>query len=295
MSGGFDQTQNISINGLRLAVAERGNAAPLLLIHGGVSDLRTWSDMQERLSGKFRTLAYSRRYARPNQAIAPDADDPMDPHVEDAVQLLQALEAAPAHIVGHSWGGFIALLLAIRHPDLVRRLILIEPPVLTLLTPVPPPTLHLLRLALRFPRMALAIAHLGATGFAPAERAIRRGNDPAAIAAFGRGVLGRRYFDTLSPERLQQVRDNFAPDRAQILGSGFPQLTKAEVQSVTAPVLLLGGADSPAVFKHLNNYLAGLLPRAQHRRISGASHIVHEDAPEQTAKEILRFLGEETS
>ncbi|WDR02705.1 alpha/beta hydrolase [Devosia algicola] len=128
---------------------------------------------------------------------------------------------------------------------------------------------------------------------APAEKAFRRGDDRAAIEAFGCGVLGEKRFKALSKQRYEQVWENRAPDRAQMLGVGFPPLSDQEVARVTQPVLLLSGAESPAIFIRLNQHLLHLLPDASHQTVPNASHLLHEDAPEAFQSAVAVFLAAE--
>ena len=176
-------------------------------------------------------IAYSRRYARPNQDIEPDADDQMLPHVDDLVALLRVMGAAPAHLVGHSFGAFICLLTAIRHPQLVRTLVLQEPPVLSLFMSVPPRPTELLRL-LRRPRTALTILSFAAKTAVPAQKDFQRGDDDAAMQKFAYGLLGKDTYERLPPERKQQARENLSALRAQVLGAGFPPLSEQDVRGV---------------------------------------------------------------
>lgn len=287
----LDDAPRVSANAVSLACHQHGSGAPLVLVHGGVSDLRTWSGQIAAFGDLYRTIAYSRRYALPNEPIAEGSDDQMQPHVDDLLALLEGLEAAPAHVVGHSWGGFIALLLAMQHQQAVRSLTLIEPPVLTLFVDMPPGPGPLLRLLLRRPRLAAAIVKLGAGAMMPAQKAFGRGDDAAAIAAFGKGVLGPAAFGRLSAARKEQVWQNRAPERAQMLGAGYPPLLADEVRRVTVPALLLGGAQSPPVFRHLSAALHELLPNSEVETIPGASHLVHEDAPEAFNRAVLAFLA----
>ena len=81
---------------------------------------------------------------------------------------IELLGAVPAHIVGHSWGGLIALILATQKPALYRSLTLIEAPSVSLHLQIPPKPLPLLRLLLSNPKLGLSIAKLGAGAFAPA-------------------------------------------------------------------------------------------------------------------------------
>jgi pimeloyl-ACP methyl ester carboxylesterase len=112
----FEGVRTVAVNGVELAYREEGQGEPVVLVHESASDLRTWGQQLPAIGASYRTVAYSRRYARPNDAIPEGADDPMLPHVDDLVALVQRLDAAPAHLVGHSWGGFVCLLAAIRHP-----------------------------------------------------------------------------------------------------------------------------------------------------------------------------------
>jgi pimeloyl-ACP methyl ester carboxylesterase len=99
---------------------ERGFGAPLVLVHGSASDRRTWGAQLEAFAARFRVIAYSRRYHWPNAPIPEGADYSMSEHVDDLRDLLDRLGAAPAHLVGHSYGAFVCLLLAAREPERVR-------------------------------------------------------------------------------------------------------------------------------------------------------------------------------
>ncbi|HSN83050.1 MAG TPA: hypothetical protein VLS88_10765, partial [Polyangiales bacterium] len=83
MDDAFDRAWTVFVRGASLAYRERGHGEPVVLVHGSASDMRTWSHQLPALSASYRAVAYSRRYARPNEDIPPGADDPMDAHVED--------------------------------------------------------------------------------------------------------------------------------------------------------------------------------------------------------------------
>ena len=287
----FEGVRTVAVNGVELAYREEGRGEPVVLVHGSASDLRTWGQQFPAIGASYRTVAYSRRYARPNEAIPEGADDPMLPHVDDLVALVQRLDAAPAHLVGHSWGGFVCLLAAIRHPELVRSLVLMEPPVLSLFVSTPPRPVELLRTLFRRPRTAAAIVRFGISAVGPAEKAYRLGDDEAGFEAFARGVLGTEAFDRLSPERRAQAWDNVAVDKAQLLGEGFPHLSDAEVRGVAAPTLLMHAERSPQFLRLLTDGLEELLPNVGRIEVPEASHIMHEDNPRVVNEAILAFLG----
>jgi len=282
--------RRLDVNGAALAYRERGQGESVVFVHGSASDMRTWNHQLPVVGATHRAIVYSRRYARPNDPIPEGADDLMLPHVDDLVALMEAAEAKPAHLVGHSWGGFVSLLTAIRYPEAVRSLVLMEPPVLSLFVSTPPRPLELLRTLFRRPRTAVAIVKFGATAASPAMKAYRRGDDEAGFETFARGVLGSEAFERLSPERKAQAWDNVAVDKAQLLGEGFPPLGDDEVRGVTAPTLLIQGEESPAFLHRLTDRLEELLPNVQRTVVPGASHIMHEDNPQAVNDAILDFL-----
>ena len=290
MTGGFGGVLRAEVNGVRLAYREHGRGEPVVFVHGSASDMRTWKHQLQGIGASHRAIVYSRRYARPNEPIPEGADDPMLPHVDDLVSFLRQVDAVPAHLVGHSWGGFVSLLAAIRHPEAVRSLVLMEPPVLSLFVSTPPRPSELLRMLLRRPRTAIAIMRFGITAAEPAAKAYRRGDDEAGFEVFARGVLGREAFEGLSSERRAQAWDNVAVDKAQLLGQGFPPLSDEQVRGVAVPTLLLHGERSPGLFRLLADRLEELLPNARRVEVPGASHIMHEDNPQVVNEAIAGFL-----
>ncbi len=293
MTRAFESVKTASIDGTTLAYEENGNGAPVVFVHGTASDLRTWKYQIPSIGGSYRAIAYSRRYARPNDDIKPGVDDQMHPHVDDLVAFLKTIDATPAHLVGSSWGAFICLLTAIRYPEAVRSLVLEEPPAPTLfVSRTPPPPFELLRLLVRRPRSALALVKFGAQTVGPAEKAFRRGDDETAVSTFGRGVLGEKSFRRLPDDRKQQMRENVATARAQLLGAGFPPLEDNDVRGVRVPTLLATGERSPSIFLRITDRLQELLPNVERVTIPGASHLMHEENADETNRAILRFLAQ---
>jgi pimeloyl-ACP methyl ester carboxylesterase len=296
MRGGeVSAVESVAVDGTTLAYRERGGGEPVVFVHGSASDLRSWDQQLPAIGTSYRAIAYSRRYARPNEDIEPDADDQMLPHVDDLVSLLRAIHATPAHLVGHSWGAFICLLTAIRHPQLVRSLVLQEPPVLSLFVSTPPRPKELLPLFIRRPRTAVSILKFGAGTVAPAQRAFRRGDDDAAMRIFAYGVLGKDTYERLSEERRQQARENLNALRAQLLGAGFPPLSDDDVRRVRIPTLLMTGERSPAFLLRLTDRLQELLPDVERIEIAGASHAMQEENAGAVNEAIRRFLAHQAS
>ncbi|MDC1198899.1 alpha/beta hydrolase [bacterium] len=288
----LDAARSVEVNGTALATFEKGEGDPLVFVHGSASDLRTWNNQIEAFSQRYRTVVYSRRYHAPNAPIPADASDPIETHLNDLACLIGAIDAGPAHVVGHSWGGLVSLLAARQAPELFRSLVLIEPPAISMHVSIPPKPTQLISLLFSAPRLALAILKFGASVVGPSEKAFRRGDDRLAVEKFARGVLGDRYFEALSEERYAQVWENRGPDRALALYHGFPDLMGENFPHVGVPVLLIGGCDSPPLFRLLIESLKDRLPDARVRLIEKASHVVHEDAPVALNAAIQEFLDD---
>ena len=82
-STAFGATKTATVNGTTLAYREEGEGEPVVFVHGGESDLRTWEQQLPAVGRSYRAITYSRRFARPNEDIDLEAEDPWLPHVDD--------------------------------------------------------------------------------------------------------------------------------------------------------------------------------------------------------------------
>ena len=260
----------------------------MVLVHGSTSDYRTWQDQINDFNNHFRTITYSRRYHWPNEKIPEGADYRMSEHVNDLEILLQKLDAVPAHLIGHSYGAFLCLLLAIKNPSLIQTMVLAEPPVITLFVSNTPKPLELLTLFLKRPLTAIAILKLGMKGIEPAKKAAKRDDIEEVSRLMGRAILGEEFYNQLSESRREQVRVNTI--KAELLGSGFAPLRPEELREIDIPTLLVNGEKSPNVFHHLSDRLEELLSHTKRVQIPNASHIMHEDNTEAYNKKVMSFL-----
>jgi pimeloyl-ACP methyl ester carboxylesterase len=281
----------LEINGAFLEALDEGDGEPLVLVHGSASDHRTWRAQRSAFADRFRVLTYSRRYHWPNEPIPEGVDYSMPEQVQDLVAVLEAVAAAPAHLVGHSYGAFLSLLAAIARPDLVRSLVLAEPPVLTLYVSNRPRHVEIVRLLLARPRTAVAILRFGVKGVAPATRAMRRGDTERGIRIFAEAVFGPGGYDRLSSCHASQVRDNATNIQAELLGPGFAPLDAEDVRHVDKPTLLVTGECTIPLFRYLTAGLGELLPDSEHAVIPAARHLMHEDDPDAYNATVLHFLA----
>lgn len=279
----------MKINGYSIEYREQGEGQPVVLVHGSNSDYRSMQLQQDVFSQQYRTIAYSRRYHWPNDPIAPNSDYSMPEQLEDLEGVLTALDAAPAHLVGHSYGAVLCLLLTMQKPELVRSLVLAEAPVYRLFISNTPKPLEILKLLVTRPRTAVAIVKFGATGLGPATALAEKGDMVAATQTFGTAVLGPEFYNRLSAERREQVQANAI--QSEFTGSGMVALNEQKIHNISQPTLLISGKRSPALFHRLTDRLEELLPNSERIEIRNASHIMHEDNPTAYNDAVLSFLA----
>ncbi|TFD53983.1 alpha/beta hydrolase [Cryobacterium frigoriphilum] len=121
---GRPRTGWYDVNDCRLYVEIRGEG-PALLISGAASDdAEMFRPIAERLVG-FTVVTFDPRGTRRSSRSGWPCDSAQ--HADDAGDLLRALHLVPAHVFGASAGGIVAVQLALRHPDLVGRVLVCEP------------------------------------------------------------------------------------------------------------------------------------------------------------------------
>jgi len=284
--------QQISIRGAKLAYKDTGKGENLVLVHANISDIRSWDFVAPMLASEFRVIAYSRRYAWPNDEIADGIADPWEDQAVDLAEMIEKLGIAPAHVLGNSTGATVALLLAKRRPDLVKTLILEEPPLTSLFLPTTPPSLiDVAKLLWFHPWSFLPIMYFGAAVIGPTANAFKKGDDETALKVFSQGVIGPNFDERLSQERRKQMRDNVKPHKALLCYGKLPIFLDADVESIQMPVLVVTGKETSTAHRHINQRLVVLLPDVEEVEIQGASHLVHEDQPEEVVGAVIQFVS----
>jgi len=280
-----------TVNGVDLAFIEKGQGAPVLFVHGGVGDYRAWEQQMDAFSAGYRAVAVSCRGSWPNPKLRPDESLTLGTFVEDVTQFIQALDAGPVHLVGHSSpGGFASLLLAAQHPDLLRTLVLLEPPAFPLLgLDIPPRPAQLIKLLIRHPRAGIGFMKFGAKGMRPAIRAFERGDDAQGLRLFMAANTSEAVVNGIPEAMFQRFVDNVGPLKAQIK-AGFPPFGAADAKAITVPTLLVSGAESPAHIQAVTDRLAALVPNADRLTITGATHNMFNSHPAEFNAGVLRFL-----
>jgi len=114
----------VKINDITIYYEIHGEGEPLVLIAGLSTDITPYLRIIGELAQKYRVIAFDNRGA--GRSDKPDIPYSIEMMADDTAGLLNALHIEQAHILGISMGGRIAADLTLRHPELVRSLILVS-------------------------------------------------------------------------------------------------------------------------------------------------------------------------
>lgn len=249
-------------NGVSLYYEEHGAGEPILCIHGTGSSAAFWVDATHELARHGRTIVYDRRGFARSECPEPFVTN-VHQHTDDAAALIDALGAAPAIVIGRSYGGNVALDLALRYPDRVRALALLEGG---------PETLS--ESAMQW------VADLEQELFAAAEEDIT-----TVAETLIRGVAGDGAWEGF-PEQARQIFTDNGPAIVAELRGGILDVSVEQLGSIAQPTLLVAGKDSLPAFSEVTTVMAEAMPRAKVEWIEGG-HIINPAHPA-----VLGFVDE---
>lgn len=264
--------KHVNANGWDFAYVEKGRGVPILLVHGSLSDFNMWSAQMDALARNHRVIALSRRYHWPTVLKEDPKDYTLQLHTNDLAAFIRALNLGPVHLVGQSYGGFICAHVAKDHPELIRTLTLIEPPIFSLLPPRPEP-----------PPFITAALSLFA-----------KGEDVSAVKSFISVVHGPGSFERFPPEIQKHMLLNAREMRAELRmppDRHLPAFTCDDARRIKAPMLLVKGAKSPDFLHAILDQLHTCVPSSSEIEIPNASHGVQFENPQAFNDALLQFLA----
>lgn len=270
------QPSSVLIAGRKLAYDEVSPANPadskgaILLLTGLASKRLGWVRQIEVFGREYRTIAMDHRDTGDSDQVAEDygtAD-----LADDAAALLHALGIAHAHVVGISLGGFAALQFALRHADMLDKLVLVStsaggsahvPPsaeIVALLTPAPGMEVG--------ERAKNTYSRIMGSEFVAAHP-----EDLERIAETA------RYRPQSAAAYTRQLRATLAHDVVDLLGH------------ITAPTLVIHGDLDPLVPPQNGAYLAAHISGAKHIVYHGVGHIPIVERADEFNHDVLAFLA----
>lgn len=269
--------RQIRANGADLSYVEQGQGTPVVFVHGAVGDHRYWEPQREAFAKAHRYLSYSFRY----HGAAPWLDDgkgyTTETHAADLAAFIKALGSGPVHLVGLSYGGVLAAMVALEHPSLVRSLTLAEPGLFSVLAETSDG------------KMALDEWMKGSQ---PMVAAIKAGDLKLATRRLTTLVTGApaEEFDKL-PAGFRQVLLDNARTLPLLLAAPPVTLTCEMLRGIKVPTLLVRGARTPNIFVVTNRTVGQCIAGSRLVVIPDASHAMSYDNPEAFNREVLRFLA----
>jgi pimeloyl-ACP methyl ester carboxylesterase len=221
-----------------------GAGTPVVMLHSSLSSKSQWTALGEQLASRFRVIALDLCGYGDNALPATGASFTLDEEVRLVMDRLDHLGEAHSrvHLVGHSYGGLVALRFAQCRSDRVASLSLYEPVVFRMLDDEDTALADIRRLAERVSRLAAAgCRHDAAQAFVD----FWSGEDSyASLPLPARASIARRV-DKLPLEFRAALRWPLSPE---------------ELRAIVAPTLLLAGSSSPAVVQRIHTLLTRALP-----------------------------------
>ena len=249
---------SINLRGARVELFERGAGEPVILLHCSASSGEQWRSLAERLADRYRVLAPD-LWGYGGTDMWRGGDFSLSSEAEIVLAMLHRA-GGRAHLVGHSYGGAVALRVALRHAPAVKSLALIEPV-----------ALHLLREEHYVDQAALAEISVAADRV---KDALARGERERGMREFvdywsgegAWGALAEAKRAALLPRLEKVVLDFHAafedPARVQDFWPLF------------MPTLLLQGGRSPLPPRRICSQLSRVLPESRLAIVEGAGHML---------------------
>jgi len=235
----------------------RGGERPVLALHCSLAHAGAWSGLVEGLSGVTVTAIDQIGHGK-----AEAWDGKTDLHgaaTAAAVLMAERLgQGQPIDLMGHSFGGTVALRMALTRPDLVRSLTLVEPVIFAAARGQAVYTQFRTR-HLEFARLILAGERLAALQMFHGDWGTGEGLD--ALPERTRSYMFERI------HLIEAQNPVLLDDAADLLAVGG-------LEAITVPTLLIDGANSPPIIDAVHAALAKRLPRTQRLSVQGAGHMV---------------------
>lgn len=272
----------IPIRDISLFTKVVGSGPPLLLMHGGPGVDHTTMLPLEHLANHFKLIFYDHR-CNGRSTGAPVSSMTFENLTADADALRQQLGFDKCAVLGHSFGGMVALEYALRFPDNLSHLLLID-------------TCGESRWAQEHAPQELARRGFSSETVELARRFFNGEIEPREMARatmkFGQAYYHKLNAFTLAREMISGMRMKSNPEA---LIFGFGQLLKGwsvmdRLGEITAPTLVLAGRDDFQFPPEHQKSLAAGIPNARLRIIEEAGHNVVSEKPEEVRQEIANFL-----
>ncbi len=237
---------------------------PLVIAHGLYGSARNWGVIARRLSDSRQVIAVDMR----NHGDSPWTGSHRYPDMADDLAEIIAQTGRQADLVGHSMGGKAAMMLALRHPQALRRLVVAD------IAPVP--------------YTHTQLPFITAMQAVDLRRVNRRSEAESQLAELGVEPALQSFFTQsldLQNKRWKLNLDLLAREMPAIMS--FPETTT----EWNGPVLFLAGGESDYVTQKDRPMIRARFPRARFAKLPGAGHWLHAEKPREFEATLRGFLS----
>lgn len=265
------KTERVATGRTALVAESHGSGDPVLLIHGSIAANSYDAMIAEPAAAGCRYITYKRvGFEDSGHTSGPYS---IADQAADAAAVLRYFGVNRAHVAGHSYGGAIALQMAIDTPELVQSLVLLEPALL-----------------------AVPAAAEFAAGAAPAIEAHAAGDGRRATDIFMR-LVGSDDYEAIADRTLPAGwLDRAVADIDTFFNVEFPALgawaeTLDIAGRITCPMLAVVGGLSGPMFQQGQDQLVAWFPQAERATLPAAHHFLEYQNPSGAAALIRSFVG----
>lgn len=270
-----ESLKTLVVDGRAFAYRDVGNGTPVVLAHCSGGSHKMWAPLAAALSNRYRVLApdllgYGRSEPWPvNARLHPWSD-------LGALLSLADLADEPIHIVGHSYGGTVALEAARVLGTRVKSLTLIEPV-----------AFHLLRLTGRM-REWQEIMKVGQRMIS----ALRLRRDRGAAQVYMKYWVGRLRWWAMRPSARRRVVQTVGKVGAEFEVISHLSRSVGDYRSINMPTRLIAGHRTPPAARAIVDELAHILPDAHVRVLARAGHMSPITHPADVTKLVAEHIDD---
>jgi pimeloyl-ACP methyl ester carboxylesterase len=261
----------VTVDRISAHVAEAGEGEPVVLLHSGAGEGRDWRRFMAELPAGYRCAALDFYGC----GRTPSWPGPGALTIDDQAQLAATLARGigePVHLCGHSYGGAVALRLAVTHPELVRTLSLVEPQCYPLMRETGDP-----------------LYEVSKSAWESFCAAIERGEPERGWRQFIDYYSGAGFWDRLRPE----IRAGFVAtspiERWAVLFSN--PTTLDDVRRLRMPTLVLCGENTTEPESRMCQLVAGAAPHGTLAMLPAAGHMAPITHPKEVAARIALHIS----
>lgn len=241
-----------------------------LLLHCGLAHSGAWAGMASKLNDVLDAKAID----LPGHGQSGEWSGPGN-YQERVCEIVAAMLNGPTCLIGHSFGGTVALRMAVERPELVQSLILIEP------------------VYFAAARGSDAFRQYSAD-YAEFTGALMAGDRITAARAFIATWGAGEPWETLSDQQRAYIVDRIhliAETSRAVYDDVDEILAPGRLEQVNVPVLLIDGAKSPPIIDAVQSVLQERLSDARRVTITDAGHMSPVTHPAEVAAAVREFLG----